>query len=236
MTDDKGQSLTEMAVIAPLLLLMFIGVVEVGWALRGYMIALQASREAARYAVRGDIAEFWPVAGALNDEEAALEEQGYQAVFNHFWLAFDHSPRTADPEDLTVIIHRYRAYTGRTCEILPCNNSCSNPYKDDDQGGYWVRRQGPERESRIDDDAQLARLLEENLVLNCQKELRYFEICLNWPGETEASCREKVEGVNTDFAADSILVEVFFDQPQLTGFYFFADPIQLWVQTTMRIP
>jgi Flp pilus assembly protein TadG len=31
----KGQSLVEMAIITPLLLLLFIGVLEVGWAIRG---------------------------------------------------------------------------------------------------------------------------------------------------------------------------------------------------------
>jgi Flp pilus assembly protein TadG len=33
----KGQSLVEMAVITPLLLFMFLGMIEVGWAIRGYL-------------------------------------------------------------------------------------------------------------------------------------------------------------------------------------------------------
>jgi Flp pilus assembly protein TadG len=43
-----GQSLVEMAFITPLLLLMFIGVLEVGWAIRGYIVLLNADREGTR--------------------------------------------------------------------------------------------------------------------------------------------------------------------------------------------
>jgi Flp pilus assembly protein TadG len=45
---ERGQSLVETALILPILLLMFIGVLEVGWALRGYLTLLNASREALR--------------------------------------------------------------------------------------------------------------------------------------------------------------------------------------------
>lgn len=53
---EKGQSLTEMAVIMPLLLFMFLGLIEVGWAIRGYLSLLIADWNAARYGARNDVA------------------------------------------------------------------------------------------------------------------------------------------------------------------------------------
>lgn len=48
----KGQALVEFAVIAPILVFLLIGVLEVGWALTGYLILNDATREAARFAAR----------------------------------------------------------------------------------------------------------------------------------------------------------------------------------------
>lgn len=54
----KGQSLVETALIVPILCIMLIGVFEVGWALRSYLILLNASREGARFAVRDVYVDF----------------------------------------------------------------------------------------------------------------------------------------------------------------------------------
>lgn len=48
----KGQALVESAIIFPILVLFFLGVLEVGWALRSYLALANANREAARYAAR----------------------------------------------------------------------------------------------------------------------------------------------------------------------------------------
>lgn len=66
---EKGQSLVEMAIITPLLIFMMIGVFEVGWALRGYLILANISRESARTAIRP---------GYLNFETAV--EPGWEKV------------------------------------------------------------------------------------------------------------------------------------------------------------
>ncbi len=50
---QKGQSLVELAIITPLLLMLMLGMVEVGAALRSYMVVSAANREAARFAARG---------------------------------------------------------------------------------------------------------------------------------------------------------------------------------------
>jgi hypothetical protein len=49
----EGQSLVEMALTLPLLLLMFVGLIEVGAALRNYLVVVNANREGTRFAARG---------------------------------------------------------------------------------------------------------------------------------------------------------------------------------------
>lgn len=69
---EKGQSLLELAVVLPVILLLFIGMVEVGWAMHSYVTVATAAREATRFGARGnfdaeDIAEVALVAlGALD--------------------------------------------------------------------------------------------------------------------------------------------------------------------------
>lgn len=54
MNNERGQSLVEMAIITPILLLMLLGLFEVCYVLRNYMIVITTSREAARFATKGD--------------------------------------------------------------------------------------------------------------------------------------------------------------------------------------
>lgn len=67
----KGQALVETAIIAPLLVFLLIGVFEVGWALRSYLVLANANREAARFAVRQDYLDF---------ESSHI---GYETVWTH---------------------------------------------------------------------------------------------------------------------------------------------------------
>ena len=48
----KGQSLVEMAIITPLLIFFMLGIFEVGWALRNYLVLVNVNREITRFAVR----------------------------------------------------------------------------------------------------------------------------------------------------------------------------------------
>jgi hypothetical protein len=50
---SEGQSLVELAISLPLLLVMFAGLVEVGAALRNYMVVVNSNREGTRFAARG---------------------------------------------------------------------------------------------------------------------------------------------------------------------------------------
>jgi Flp pilus assembly protein TadG len=68
---QQGQGLVEMAIITPILIFILIGVFEVGWALRGYLVLINANREAARFAVRQDYLNF------------AGDNIGYEKVWTH---------------------------------------------------------------------------------------------------------------------------------------------------------
>jgi hypothetical protein len=49
---ERGQSLAELALVLPLLLMILIGMVEVGWAMRAHLTVTSACREGARFASR----------------------------------------------------------------------------------------------------------------------------------------------------------------------------------------
>ena len=50
---EGGQGLLELAVILPVLLILLIGLVEIGFALRDYLVVVNACREGCRFAARG---------------------------------------------------------------------------------------------------------------------------------------------------------------------------------------
>jgi hypothetical protein len=53
---ERGQSMVEMALTLPVVLLVMAGTLEVGWYYNTYLTLVDATREAARYAADGDIA------------------------------------------------------------------------------------------------------------------------------------------------------------------------------------
>ena len=53
---ERGQSMVEMALSLPILLLIMVGTLEVGWYYNTYLTLVDATREAARYAADGEIA------------------------------------------------------------------------------------------------------------------------------------------------------------------------------------
>lgn len=54
----KAQALVETAMIAPVVIFFMLGVFEVGWAIRSYLILTNLNREATRFAVRTDVLHF----------------------------------------------------------------------------------------------------------------------------------------------------------------------------------
>jgi VCBS repeat-containing protein len=97
-----------MAIAAPLLIIMFIGVFEVGWALRGFLVLSNTNREATRFAVKN---------GTLNYSIKNASTVGYNTVLTHTTaslanqlpLDFKTAPNT------TLIMSHFVADTGIPC-------------------------------------------------------------------------------------------------------------------------
>jgi hypothetical protein len=53
---DRGQSLAEFAIVAPILLILVFGIIDFGLGLRAYISVSSATREGARYAAVGNTA------------------------------------------------------------------------------------------------------------------------------------------------------------------------------------
>jgi hypothetical protein len=238
--DGKGQSLVEMAILTPLLLLMFIGVLEVGWAIRGYIVLVNADREATRFAARG-----WYLDFNQND----INDIGYGNVLSHTLdsisqqLPFD---VVSDDPNGTLIVSHYIVDTGKPCADPPCNDDCAADHQNHHGGcdcttperrepdyvyDDWVAHPGMTsyshfsalyglpNASRLDHDAVVAELKEQNDAFNC---------ALN------------VKDPSAPWSPNSVVaVEMFYDQPQLVGVPIianhFTDPVPLYAHTVMRI-
>jgi hypothetical protein len=128
-TRERGQSMVEMALSLPILLLVLAGTLEVGWYYNTYMTLVDATREAARYAADGDIALV-----DLSDTYADCNADFYyQAACllkqNMFGVTFNE-----DEDDIVVsavtlndagqVLWRYPLY-------------CGGPIPPDDPPGYY---------------------------------------------------------------------------------------------------
>lgn len=237
---QAGQSLVEMALVMPILLLMLLGVLEVGWALRGYLVLANANREATRFAARGRYLDF---------NQTTAETIGYSLVVSH---TYD-SLATQLPVDLKptsdnggIIISHYVVDTGQPCiNMSTCvcsedpsqfdadNASNIADYDDEwhgpgpawDSTDQWRYNSRPDEfVSRLDDAALLNQLKDENNVFNCQ--LYKKDDQAPW-------------SVNSVVA-----VELFYNQPQLLGIFdtqsvlgraIIPNPIPFYTHTVMRI-
>jgi hypothetical protein len=230
----------ETALIAPLLLLMFLGVVEVGWALRGYLVLLNADREATRFAARGTYLDF---------SQPDIANVGYGFVLQHALdsvsgqLPLDF---TGDEPNATMIITHMNIDTGYPCSEgdRPCNDECAadpdTTFPDDDiivlpppvGAGYGsdpavvisdtFRAQygigAPLHTTRIT-DTLWQELRAQNEALNCQLLAK------------DPAVAPSVNSV--------VIVEMMYDQPQLLGVPVvsnrFTDPVPLYTHTMMRV-
>ncbi|MCS7178505.1 MAG: TadE/TadG family type IV pilus assembly protein [Anaerolineae bacterium] len=93
---QSGQSIVELAVILPFLILLIIGMVETALALRSYLLVTTACREGVRFVARA----------RYTDEDAArwmLNSGGYTTLNNQQVLFFRASP--PDPNTGIIITH-----------------------------------------------------------------------------------------------------------------------------------
>ena len=89
---SKGQSLVELTLVLPILLLMLLGLMELGMLLRAYLVIVNANREAARFASRGTFTDEQVVQRAMVSVSGQLPVQisgpdaNTQIVITHFTI------------------------------------------------------------------------------------------------------------------------------------------------------
>jgi hypothetical protein len=231
--------MTEMAVVAPLLIFMMLGVFEVGWALRGYLVLVNVNREITRFAIRP---------GYLNFSTQANIDTSYQRVRDWVDTSATQQLNLNFAETVsgttTMIISHIVVDTGFPCADIgdPECNDCSafedatqdppyNPFPYDDiiihpglsKYDYQAQRFGPAgtvtgpRDTRINYAAQVNKLIRSNNKFNC----------------------EVLKKGGVPSANNVIITEMFYDQPQLFGFPLisnpYTDPVPLYTHTTMRL-
>jgi hypothetical protein len=232
-----GQSLVEMAITAPILIFMLIGVFEVGWVLRGYLVLVNVNREITRFAIRPGYMDF-STRASLEESFDKIREWVDTSLTGQLDLDFDDSDGEANA---TLIISHLVIDTGLPCEDIStcqCDQFTSDPDYEQNSGfpldniiihpgiptyNYQAKRYGPDetitgkKETRINYMAQAEKLAASNNEFNC-KLLK----------------RGGVPSSN-----NVIITELFYDQPQLFGFPLisnpFTDPVPLYTHTVMRV-
>jgi hypothetical protein len=209
--NKKGQSLVEMALIAPLLLLMFLGVVEVGWALRNFIVVQNGTREATRFAARGRYLDF---------SKILPEEIGYPSVLQHELdsIAGQVPLNVAGSPNGTVIISHILVDTGKcgggTLDDLILTPSTPGY-------GHFLAAYGQPRPSRVDFRAEAERMRQENEAFNCDL-------------AASAPSGDYIPSVNS-----AVIVETYYENYQLLGIPIianrFTNPILMYTRTIMRI-
>jgi hypothetical protein len=88
---SRGQSLVELALVTPLLIVLLMGLAEIGWFANNYLILLETTRVGARYGAiqTGDTSPYlWPNAGSLipsfyaSTSPEFVEAQNYRVCSN----------------------------------------------------------------------------------------------------------------------------------------------------------
>src|SRR5438105_1194088 len=85
-TGKHGQSLVEMALTAPILVVLILGLVEIGFLANDYMVLLDAVRAAGRAAVNLDPTGFPAWHNASNDKDGARNQQRMDCDESPDWM------------------------------------------------------------------------------------------------------------------------------------------------------
>lgn len=222
--NESAQSLVETAIVLPILIFILIGVFEVGWLLRGYLILANADREAARFAVRPGYVDY----EAEQPDYMPIVRQAFNSLSNQI-------PFSATG---VIIISRIYVNTDYPCDpklifdatspvYLKCNchQAIVSPYTPTiaitplEVPTYtYTYPETATQVTSLDYEALRGELIKENLIHNCN--------LMN----TSSDARPQVD--------DAIYVEMWFKQYQLFGFPLISnpltDPVSLYTSTAMR--
>ena len=225
---SKGQSMVEMAIVAPLLIFMLIGLFEVGYIIRSFMVLDNVVRESARFASKpGNIDFDAPDPGLI----------GYNNVISHTLASISGQIPVDFEESGTIVISLYDIPPQFPCDpelreepigndMWPncnCKLAVLNPYQPlmIDHPGYSTRlgySKPLSVASRIDHFEMIDRLGRQQLEQMCA----LGKVDLNAPPTSHRM----------------VMVEIWYDHYQLFGFPLIAtpytNPIELYSRTVMR--
>lgn len=252
--NQKGQSLVEMAITAPLLIFFLLGIFEVGVSVRNYLTLVNVNREITRFAVRPGYLSFSEGENGLviPPNYELVREWAESSVSDQLNLDFNGS--ITDTESTTLIVSYFTINTGFPCikykpnkdPIIPyefdpaCDCSNGDPSDPDGDGTPWFGKDDSIHHVGTDGDfyrdsfgpeesvtgSRKSRIIPDDLAAELVENNNKFN-CEVW----------KKGGVPSN--NNAIVTELFHDQPQLFGFPLisnpFTDPVPLYTHTTMRI-
>ena len=187
-----------MALVTPILIFFLIGVFEVGWILRGYLVLANANREAARYAVRTNVLHF-----------DNIEMPEYKKVVTQTLNSLSGQLPIDFKDRGTMIISFIHA-------SIPCTlpYTVTSPLNVPTYTAKFPATST--RQTWIDYPALITGLVKYQKQYACQRSSTALVALDN----------------------DVVIVETFYDQPQLLGFPIIAnpltDPVPLYTSSTFR--
>ncbi|MBE7550219.1 MAG: pilus assembly protein [Anaerolineales bacterium] len=239
---QHGQSLVEMAITAPILIFLLLGVFEVGWALRGYLVLTNVNREITRFAIRPGYLDY----SVRNNTITSATTVGYSKVLSYVYTTLsDQLPLDfSTGQTATLIISHIVADTGLPFSTtnkaaFDCSRFVTQPnfyltgtdvFTADDLilhpglPGYeyfyaYTFPMTSTYRTKINYAAEAAKLARENNKFNC-------ELMKKSSGTLPA-------------ANNIIITEMYYNQPQLFGFPIIANPytnpVPMYAHTAMRM-
>lgn len=248
---EKGQSLVEMAITAPILIFMLLGVFEVGWALRGYLVLTNVNREITRFAVRqGYLNYSLKNNNPYTDPLPAAVTIGYDEVVSYTYttlsdqLPLNFSTGQTNTLTSTLIVSHIVVDTA-----MPCVNmaTCTcNEFMNPANPNFYLNGTNV----LTYDDLILYPTLRgyENFYAQKFPPTSNKATQLNYATEAAKLARQnnrfncellRKSGGTLPASNNVIITEIHYNQPQLFGFPVisnpFTDPVPMYAHTAMRI-
>lgn len=246
--EETGQSLVEMAITAPILVFLLIGVFEVGWAIRGYLTLTNGSREITRFSIRQGYLDY---STKDNNPFTSINTVQYNGVLSYTFttLARQLSMDFTTGETSTLIISHVVVDTALPCRLEDMANCDCNAFVDPNQPDFYLKGTNV----LTYDDLILhpalpgyeyfyaATFPAPPLTSPYRTQLNYEEVAADLARQNNKfNCELMKKSGGTIPAANNVIItELYHNQPQLFGFPLISnpvtDPVPMYAHTAMRM-
>ncbi len=247
---QTGQSLVELAIALPILLLLFVSLMEVGLMLRSYMVLVNANREAARYAGRAvefqntegeDVTNIYIAGRAIMSAESLkpnmAEEGGNFTIFIHR-IQIDTGQPGSDADN-DIRLNRVPTMPDDPEHPTDYRHTCTEWFTTHTYTqtvyitGTLVTALGEPRVSLVDPQSKCQQLFDDNESFNLDMATLEAGIERQTPPIGED------DGVYETSVLEVVIIETFYDHPQALKLPFFTvfipDPLEMHCETQMRL-